>query len=330
MRVLLFGMNTKANRVAQHRFLAATWGPRGPRYYLNAATRVIAAAALSMLATIAAAESPAKPSKQQPGAELSSITVEAERDRATFERRVNTFVSSITIAPYQQSLARWKKETLICPQVAGLPYLDGEYILSRFSEIAAAAGAPLAPNICRANLHILVSSVPDELIAEWSKRNPLMFGTAGGTKIRHFLHSSAPIRVWYNTSFFNADGRACRAYDEGIIICEQGAQIGLVRLNSLRDLTSVIVLVDARQIKEISMGQLAAYIAMVGLAEIRIDAKLGEAPTILHLFTDSANAPSLGMSTWDVAYLRALYHTEHEDKTQLLALKAAMLKDIVP
>jgi hypothetical protein len=45
--------------------------------------------------------------------------------------------------------------------------------------------------------------------------------------------------------------------------------------------------VDARRIKDINMGQFAAYIAMVGLAEIRLDAKLGDAPTVLRLFTDS-------------------------------------------
>lgn len=78
------------------------------------------------------------------------------------------------------------------------------------------------------------------------------------------------------------------------------------------------------------MGQLAAYIAMVGLAEIRIDAKLGDAPTILQLFTDTEKAPALGLSTWDTAYLKALYHTEHDDKTQLLALKSSMLKEIAP
>jgi hypothetical protein len=289
----------------------------------------ITLAALLLLAAVAPAQ-PLKPSPPQSETELNTLTVEAERNRATLERRVNTFVSSITIAPYQQSLARWKKETPICPQVAGLPYLDGEYVLSRFSELAAAAGATLAPNICRPNLYILVSSVPDELIEEWSKRNPWMFGAAGGAKIHQFLHSSDPIRVWYNTSFFSADGIPCKVYNEGIRICEQGTQIGQVRLSSVRDLTSVVVLVDARHIKEVKMGQLAAYIAMVGLAEIRIDAKLGDAPTILHLFSDSANVPALGMSVWDTAYLSALYQTEHDDKTQLLAVKASMLKEVAP
>jgi hypothetical protein len=309
-----------------YRILAATWGLRGSRVYLSAAVRCVTPTALSLLAAVAMAKEPAKPPDQKSDTELSTITVEAERDRAAVERRINTFVSEIAVAPYLQSLARWEKEIPICPQVAGLPYADGEYVLARLSEIATSAGASLAPDICQANLRIIVSSVPDEIIAAQYKREPWMFGNANGAKIRQFLKGSAPVRVWYNTTYFNWDGRLC-PLNQGFPVCTQDAN---VRLAALRDLSSVIVLIDARQIKDITMGQLAAYVAMIGLAEIRINAKIGDAPTILHLFTDPANAPALGMSTWDAAYLKALYKTQHEDKTQLLALKEAMIRDVAP
>ena len=44
--------------------------------------------------------------------------------------------------------------------------------------------------------------------------------------------------------------------------------------DEVRDLTSVVVLHDARRLKGVTFGQLSAYIAMVGLAEIRLDAHL--------------------------------------------------------
>jgi hypothetical protein len=215
-----------------------------------------AVAALLLVAAVATAAP--SPSAQQSETELQSITVEARRDRAMLERRVKTFVSAVTTAPFQESLAQWQKEIPICPEVAGLPYDDGEYILSRLSQIARAAGVPLAPESCSPNLHIVVSSVPDELIAEWSKRNPWMFGNAGGARIRQFLNASAPVRVWYNTAFFSGDGIACKVFNEGIPVCEQDAQIAHVRLAAVRDLSSVIVLVDARRSKGINIGQLAA------------------------------------------------------------------------
>lgn len=69
------------------------------------------------------------------------------------------------------------------------------------------------------------------------------------------------------------------------------------------------------------------FTAMVGLAKIRTDAKVGDGPTILRLFTDSGNAPALGLSTWDRAYLKALYHTK-DDTMQLSEIKISVIKDV--
>jgi hypothetical protein len=96
----------------------------------------------------------------------------------------------------------------------------------------------------------------------------------------------------------------------------------------VRDLASVIMLIDARLAKGISFGQLSGYVAMNGLAEIRVHAKVGDAPSILRLFSDPKSAPPLGLSPWDAAYLRAIYHTQQHDKTQLLAVKEAMVNDV--
>jgi hypothetical protein len=298
-----------------------------------ACSMTVSFAAWAQERTPDAAASPNVPPVKPPepsGTDLSTITVEAARDRAILERRVKAFVSGITTAPYQQSLARWQKETPICPQVEGLPGEDNDYLLSRLSQIATAAGAPLAPESCKPNIYVIVTSAPDEFIAAWSKRNPWMFDKAGGTKIREFLHANVPVRVWYSTAWFNGDGIACKVDHEEIPVCEQDAQTAQIHLAAVRDFSSVLVVVDARQAKEVTLGQLAAYVAVVGLAEIRVDAKLGDAPTILHLFTDSAKAPALGLSAWDTAYLKALYQTEHKDKTQLLAVKTSVLKDVAP
>jgi hypothetical protein len=125
----------------QKRHKAAAGWARFQRRLLLLNRASVAPIALFLVVAVARAQSPVNPSTQQSDSELNTITVQAERDRAILERRVNTFVSSVTIAPYQESLAQWKKEMPICPQVAGLPYLDGEYVLTRFSQIAEAAGA---------------------------------------------------------------------------------------------------------------------------------------------------------------------------------------------
>jgi hypothetical protein len=285
-------------------------------------------AAFALLA-VAATSAQTVPSAPQSQSRLETITVESRRERETLERRVNTFVSSITTSPYQESLAQWQKEIPICPEVSGLPYEDGEYVLARLSQIARDAGASLAGEICSVNLRVVVTSVPDELTAEWSQRSPGMFGDASTSKLREFLKTTAPVRVWYNTTFFQGNGLPCKIIlNDALPYCEQDAESAQVRIVALRDFFSVIVVVDANKIKGISMGQLAGYIGMVGLAEIRINAKLGDAPTILRLFTDPANAPPLGLSIWDEAYLKALYHTQHDDRTQLRAIKTSIIKEV--
>jgi hypothetical protein len=131
----------------------------------NRMIRSLTLAALSLLATVTIAGQEAKSPDQQSDTRLNTITVEAQR--ATLEKRIRTFVSAIAVAPYQESLARWEDPTLICPLVGGLPRDDGEFILTRLSSIALAAGAPLGPARCRPNFYIIVTSEPDALIKAW-------------------------------------------------------------------------------------------------------------------------------------------------------------------
>src|SRR5580692_6471644 len=79
----------------------------------------------------------------------------------------------------------------------------------RISKIAAAAGAPLASEHCKPNLYIVFSANPDALLKAWNKRDVWMFGDEpdqGGTKIRKFLNSNSPIRVWYNAELYSDEG----------------------------------------------------------------------------------------------------------------------------
>jgi hypothetical protein len=165
----------------------------------------MALAALSLLSTLAIADQPVKPSDQQSDTKLNTVTVEAQRQ--TLKRQVSAFVSAIAVAPFTETLARWENPTLICPLVAGLPSDDGEFILTRLSSIASAAGAPLGPAHCKPNFYIIVTSQPDALLKAWNQRDTNMFSDkSGSTKIRKFLHAPIPIRVWYNATLYTSDG----------------------------------------------------------------------------------------------------------------------------
>jgi len=259
---------------------------------------------------------------------ITTITVEGAWQRETVLRQVTHYVTAITPPSYQVSLGRWERRTPLCPLIAGLSHQDGEDILARVSQISVSIGAPLAAQPCKPNFHVIVTSEPDELLRAWSKRDPWMFdddADEGGTKIHRFLNASTPVRAWYNVSFSDLEGLPLHWQFRSGVLARQGDHAG-----GLRDLSSVILIVDARLTGGVSFGQLAAYLAMVGLAQIRLDTKLGDAPTILQIFSSRGKAPLQGLSSWDQAYLKALYHTDRADKTQRLAIARSIAHEIVP
>jgi len=281
----------------------------------------------SLLSVAGAADTP--PPSDASKTSLDSTTVVGARDRATIEREVRTFVNAIAVKPGDESLARWQGQIPLCPLVAGIPSESGEYILSRISKIAAAAGAPLAPAHCKGNFYVIVTSDPEGVLKAWSKRDVRMFGDEtdqGGTKIREFSAAS-PVRVWYNTDFYKLDGTPLGNNADGRT--NESARATRIEINNYRALSSVVAIVDARRMKDVSFGQVAAYVGMVGLAQIRPGANVIEAPTILNLFAGAGKAPP-GLTAWDESFLKAVYETRITDRAQLAAIKTAMVQDVAP
>jgi hypothetical protein len=324
--------------------------PRQKRFGTGSLAAAWAAAlALSSWAGGAAASDASPPppkaatdAADKPG--LDQITVQAQRERALLEHQVSSFVSAISAAPFHESLARWIIP--ICPLVAGLPREHGEFVLTRVSQIATDAGVPLAPEHCRGNFYVIVTADPDALLKAWIKRDISMFGDAGGTKIRAFLNSTWPIRVWYNADLNTADGLPLTAHDgldsasvamgptmgggplAGVPANDHALGFRL-KHDEVRGLSSAIVLIDSRRARGVSFGQLADYVALIGLAELRLDANVGDATTILQLFSASGKAPPAGLSPWDQYFLKALYHTEQSDVMQLSEIKISIVRDVL-
>jgi hypothetical protein len=290
----------------------------------------LTAVAFSLLAWGAAAD------------QLETITVEAAREREMVVQQVNKFVSGIAVERRDQSLANWQREIPICPLVAGLSREDGEFMLRRLSKIAASVGAPLAGESCKPNLYVVVSAAPDALLKAWSKRDVTMFDSAddhGGVAIRNFLNAKLPVRAWYNVEIYNSDGTpldhlgaapGLAGFAMSGVRINEHSRATRIQFNDVRDLSSVIVLVDATRARGVTFGQIAAYVAMVGLAEIKIDAQASDTPSILQLFTHSETPAPAGLSAWDEAFLKGLYRTEHLDQRQISAIKTSMVQDMMP
>ena len=92
-------------------------------------------------------------------------------------------------------------------------------------------------------------------------------------------------------------------------------------------MTSVIIVVDGRQTTKINMGQLSDYIAMIGLAQIRIKADTSIAPSILRLFEGPDPQPE-GLTPWDEALLHSLYTTDQSSVLEVPIIEDRMFKQL--
>jgi hypothetical protein len=279
---------------------------------------------------ISLAESSAQAQRPGTDQEIESITVEARRKHDDLQHEVQKFVDSALIAQHGDwSNARWTIP--ICPLVAGLSKDQGEFVFSRISTIAIAAGARLDSEKCNPNLLVIVTNEPDHLLTEWSKSNPSMFARSGGLgEFRHFLKNSRPVRVWYNAEFLSGffhDPLFNIALAGGVVApLNHHAKDSRLEFGSIRAIITAVVIIDSKQLANVNFGQLSDYISLLALAEINLDKSHDNVLSILNLFTDKDQTPKDRMSSWDGAFLKALYATRQEDHMQLSEVATTMTK----
>ena len=316
---------------------------RQPGIWIGAAALTLSA----FLGSAAAGQSPAGgPVTEAPSEAVSDekkklpeVTIEAQR--RSIQRQAHSFVYDITDRVDSiDSLARWGMP--ICPLVAGITVEQGEAVLTRLSQIAVAAKAPLAPQKCKPNFEVVVSSDPEGLLKTWRHHDRFMFGRIpppnGEEPIRQFMHSTRPIRVWYNTDL---TGNAGETSSDGAYALGgnfEGAPVFKVTNNPLMSqsallkLTSVIIVVDGRRVKGYTVGQLADYIGMIGLAQVNPNFDPSAAPSILRLFaapSSTGDRPD-GLSPWDRAFLKGLYTTDQGSKWQRGQIVTRVVQELAP
>jgi hypothetical protein len=265
------------------------------------------------------------------------VIVEAERQR-TLRHEIHDFVSSAVVLPHtdDQTIARWSYKP-ICPTVAGLTREQGEYVLSRLSEIA--RGACKNPN-----LYIIVSADPDDLVKRLEKRSGVFNFEGNRPQLAEF-ERPRPVRIWYNLGTVSLDGQTViEMLDTSSARARSSAGMGSSepiynnmpsqygsRLNAstvTHDILSVLEIVDRRSTAGLTTGQLADFVAVAGLAQIDLDKNLGVAPTILSVFKTSAESRSAGVTPWDTALLRALYSVRRTNRMAISEIEDSVFASI--
>jgi hypothetical protein len=253
--------------------------------------------------------------------------VAAQAAPTVLERRVYAFVRAITRSPGlsdESSLVRWNSP--ICLLIAGLAAEDVKLVSARLSQISSSSGAPLARSPCQPNFIVVATSEPDRVLNAWYARDSRLFGDAASAQIRQFLESSRsrPVSVWYNIDPGRKSGTRNGHFIPSNTRAESSAFVG----NAASDFLSVFTIIDTHRTEHTTLDQLADYVAMAGLTRVDLDAGLGSAPSILRLFAAPGENQPSGLSSWDAAFLKALYHSNQTSRTQRFDIAERVTRDI--
>jgi hypothetical protein len=267
---------------------------------------------------------PAQSATQTPPSLPGFTTEEA---RAALEHRVDAFVRAITRNPGlsdDDSIVRWNAP--ICLLVAGMTAADVKFVSARVSQISSSAGAPLARAPCQPNFIIVATGEPDLVLDAWYAQDNRLFRDATPALIRRFLEGSQsrPVRVWYNIDMGRKSGMRNGHFIPSNTRAESSTFVG----NAALGFFSIFAIVDTTRTQHTTLGQLAAYVAMAGLTNVDLDADLGSVSSILRLFAGSAENQPSGLSSWDAAFLKALYQSSQTSRTQRFEIAARVAHDI--
>jgi hypothetical protein len=260
-------------------------------------------------------------------------TVEVVGHREKLGKEVREFVSTLTRLD-GELVSSWV--TPVCPKVVAEDPAHAEYIRQRLLEIAAEVPFDADSNAqCRANTFVILTSAPEQFVAQWKERDPGMFIWRPRRGVSR-SPESLPVRTWHNVAIEPADGEVMLADDTVTIGSRLGGapkfkkKASRIQSNVSENLQSVLVLVDTNQAAGVTLRQLADYVALVSYSKVDLEADFGQANSILRLFgSDQTTVRPAGLTPWDLAFLRGLYRQSFEAAHQRMAISSRMVRDIV-
>lgn len=235
------------------------------------------------------------------------------------QRELTQFVRQMGVATSEQPAARWIEP--VCPRVVGLADEYAARVEAAIRATASQTGAPLARGKCRGNLIVAFTADGDDLVGRIVAKSPGQFAQVPLPDRAALKHGDAPVRWWYHAQLRSRDGVRANAVpppwtsgnsEAGNSVLPMDAETttinqtasSVVSTQVMRGLSAATVVVDVNRAEGVSLDALAAYVALVGLAEIRPS---DPAPrgSILQLFEPDALVGEL--TARDAAFLTALY-----------------------
>ncbi len=215
--------------------------------------------------------------------------------REEAKKRAAEYVRRAGIAQLKP-LARWVDP--ICPRTVGVDETVAAIVNARVRAVAAAAGAPIAPADCQANIVVAFSSDGRSLARAVRRKAPDQFAELAPVARDRVLDGKGAIRWWYTTRDESRDGMPISDFYVKLY------NSSIVSTQVVRALQSATVVIDVEQAEGTPLDAVASYAAMVALAEFRSNPPPPK-ESILALFDGEMERREL--SSHDTALLRGIY-----------------------
>ncbi len=215
--------------------------------------------------------------------------------REEAKKRAAEYVRRTGVAQLKP-LARWIDP--VCPRTVGVDDAVAAIVNARVRTVATAAGAPVAPADCRANIVIAFSADGRSLARAVRRKAPDQFAELAPVARDRVLDGSAAIRWWYTTRDESRDGMPISDFYVKLY------NSSVVSTQVVRALQSATVVIDVGQADGTPLDAVASYAALVALAEFRSNPPPPK-DSILALFDSEADRRDL--SSHDAALLRGIY-----------------------
>lgn len=267
-----------------------------------------ALASLMMLTSgqdIVSVQDPSVP--QPPAVDLEDIVVEGR----PLEDLTQTFVREVAAPARNRGMARWRDG--LCVGVANLQPDMAQYITDRVSTVARDVGLRPGEPGCEPHVLIVATIDASTFTRQFVEARPRLFRVGGSGMDRGagafkaFIENDQPVRWWNVSVPVNDETGLIAVRLPGEEAPRNGVQPSRITTQIVDDTKRSFIIVDVDKTKDVSLEQLADYIAFVALAQVDPEADTSGYATILNVFDDPAQTRTL--TNWDRAYLQGLYDT---------------------
>lgn len=314
---------------------------------------VLAVLGFGSVATIdvtRAAES-SVPLAGKPAPEIPTVTVTAPKppypDQLAGESVPKFIAAHARPAVVTGQLARWREG--ICLETSGLSPAFNSFVSARIEAVAVVVGAPHKElGHCKANVRILFTREPKQVIEEIVKRDPALLGFHYAKQTQRVATFDHPIQGWYMTATQGDRGEIAldmanpiqqttapqmnvvdRAFQSAITPAGRAGTRLATGQSSL--LVHALVIVDTKGVSSYAIGSISDYLAMLVLSQTKSPDMCGPLPSILDLMAAHCEAQEKpeAVTAGDLAFLRALYSMDLRENLSLEAsdIQNAMMRD---